>query len=537
MSRKASLSGFHEWLPAERLVEQHVLDTLRRTFELHGFAGIETRAVETLGQLLRKGEVDKEVYAVSRLAEDEEVAAGRRDPKDPADPKRLALHFDLTVPFARYVVENAGHLAFPFRRYQMQKVWRGERPQEGRAREFTQADIDVVGDGALPFRYDVEMALVIIDALSKLPIPEFVLRVNNRKLAEGFYRGIGLEDTTGVLRSIDKLEKVGPEEVARLLQEEVGASPEQAAQALALADIRTSDASFVERVRALGVTHELLEEGLTELADVVATLHRRAPGRAVADLSIARGLDYYTGTVYETVLVGHEQLGSICSGGRYDALASKGNRVFPGVGLSIGVTRLVMRMLSQEMAQASRSVPTAVYVALTADEDWSEAQRDASALRGRDPPHPCNGCGCPRRRPIETARPPETAAHQASGLLDDLLAEREARHRNELEVRPRQRQADDGHRLHDGGHNVAGCEPHTGNHKPDDVAQHADRTRIPLHDLAAERPDDVARDAERRQAERDSHNEHARDDARQHVAEKQPDARRQQPNDVEDETQ
>lgn len=189
-----------------------------------------------------------------------------------------------------------------------------------------------------------------------------------------------------MLRSIDKLEKVGPEEVARLLQEEVGASPEQAAQALALADIRTSDTSFVERVRALGVTHELLEEGLTELADVVATLHRRAPGRAVADLSIARGLDYYTGTVYETVLVGHEQLGSICSGGRYDALASKGNRVFPGVGLSIGVTRLVMRMLSQQMAVASRSVPTAVYVALTADEDWSEAQDVAALLRERGIP-------------------------------------------------------------------------------------------------------------------------------------------------------
>ena len=386
MSRKASLSGFHEWLPAERLVEQHVLDTLRRTFELHGFAGIETRAVETLGQLLRKGEVDKEVYAVSRLAEDEEVAAGRRDPKDPADPKRLALHFDLTVPFARYVVDNAGHLNFPFRRYQIQKVWRGERPQEGRAREFTQADIDVVGDGALPFRYDVEMALVIIDALSKLPIPEFVLRVNNRKLAEGFYRGIGLHDAPAVLREIDKLEKIGAQAVAANLIENVGATQEQADAALKLASIRTEDASFVEQVRALGVQDELLDEGLAELEEVVAEAVRRAPGKLVADLSIARGLDYYTGTVYETVLVGHEQLGSICSGGRYDALASKGNRVFPGVGLSIGVTRLVMRMLSQEMAQASRSVPTAVYVALTADEDWSEAQDVAALLRERGIP-------------------------------------------------------------------------------------------------------------------------------------------------------
>ena len=383
MSRKQSLSGFHEWLPAERIVEQHVLDTLRRTFELHGFAGIETRAVETLGQLLRKGEVDKEVYAVSRLVEDQEVAEGVREPKDPSDPKRLALHFDLTVPFARYVTENAGHLAFPFRRHQIQKVWRGERPQEGRAREFTQADIDVVGDGTLSPRYDADVALVMAEALGALPIGDVLIRVNNRKLAEGFYRGIGLEDTTGVLRNIDKLEKVGVEEVARLLQEEVGATEEQARQALALAEICTPDTAFVEQVRALGVEHPLLEEGLTELADVVDTLHRRAPGRAVADLSIARGLDYYTGTVYETVLVGHEQLGSVCSGGRYESLASTGKKTYPGVGLSVGVTRLVTRMLSQGMAAPSRKVPTAVLISLVDEESWSSAQDVAQQLRER----------------------------------------------------------------------------------------------------------------------------------------------------------
>jgi histidyl-tRNA synthetase len=378
MSRKASLSGFHEWLPAERIVEQHVLDTLRTTFELHGFASIETRAVETLGQLLRKGEIDKEVYAVSRLQAD--------DAADPTDPNRLALHFDLTVPFARYVVENVGHLSFPFRRYQIQKVWRGERPQEGRAREFTQADIDVVGDGTLPFRYDVDVALVMAEALGALPIGDFTIRINNRKLAEGFYRGLGLTDTAGVLRNIDKLEKIGADEVSRLLQSELGATEHQAAQALALAAIRTEDTAFVEQVRALGVAHELLDEGLEELSAVIGELHRRAPGRAVADLSIARGLDYYTGTVYETVLTGHEQLGSICSGGRYDALASKGNRTFPGVGLSIGVTRLMMRMFSQDMARASRSVPTAVYIALTHDDDWSAAQDTAQALRSRGIP-------------------------------------------------------------------------------------------------------------------------------------------------------
>ncbi|MBG6181207.1 histidine--tRNA ligase [Arthrobacter sp. CAN_A1] len=377
MARKASLSGFPEWLPEERLVELHVLDTLRKTFELHGFSNIETRAVETVSHLLRKGDIDKEVYAVSRLQADDDGgrAAGADD--------GLALHYDLTVPFARYVVENSGHLAFPFRRYQIQKCWRGERPQDGRFREFTQADIDVVGDGVLPFRYDVELALVVVDALSALPIPDFTVRVNNRKLAEGFYRGIGIEDTAGVLRSIDKLEKIGAEKVTALLQTELGATAEQAELALRLASIRTADVSFVDQVRALGVTHPLLEEGLGELEQVIAEASKRAPARVVADLSIARGLDYYTGTVYETVLNGHESLGSICSGGRYDSLAAKGNRTFPGVGLSIGVTRLVSRILSQDFTAVSRQVPTAVLISLTDDSSWSAAQDIAASLRGR----------------------------------------------------------------------------------------------------------------------------------------------------------
>ncbi|HCM94052.1 MAG TPA: histidine--tRNA ligase [Glutamicibacter sp.] len=373
MARKASLSGFPEWLPAERAVEQHVLDTLRHVFELHGFANIETRAVETRAQLLRKGEIDKEVYGLSRLAAED----------DKNDPNALALHFDLTVPFARYVVENAGHLAFPFRRYQMQKVWRGERPQDGRFREFTQADVDVVGDGTLPFSYDVELALTIADALSALPIGDFRLRVNNRKLAEGFYRGLGLADPDAVLRAIDKLEKIGDDAVAKILVEEVGATAEQAAAALALAKIRTVDTSFVEQVRALGVTHELLDTGLDELSQVIEAASKRAPGKVMADLSIARGLDYYTGTVYETVLVGHESLGSICSGGRYESLASKGKKNYPGVGLSIGVTRLISRILAEEVVTASRSVPSVVYVTLANDESWHEAQDVASGLRER----------------------------------------------------------------------------------------------------------------------------------------------------------
>lgn len=380
MARKASLSGFPEWLPAERAVEQHVLDTLRHVFELHGFANIETRAVETRAQLLRKGEIDKEVYGLSRLAAED----------DKSDANALALHFDLTVPFARYVVENAGHLAFPFRRYQMQKVWRGERPQDGRFREFLQADVDVVGDGELPYHYEVELPLVMADALGRLRdigVPEVRILVNNRKVAEGFYRGLGLDDVEAVLRSIDKLDKIGPDAVAELLAAEAGASAEQAAACLELAAISGSDTTVVDRVRALAEQHgavtELLEEGLTELGALVAAAAVRAPGVVVADMKIARGLDYYTGSVYETLLVGHESLGSICSGGRYDTLASDGKRTFPGVGLSIGVSRLVSRLLSDGLVVASRGVPSAVLVAVNDEAERSVSDDVAAALRAR----------------------------------------------------------------------------------------------------------------------------------------------------------
>ncbi|WP_022872842.1 histidine--tRNA ligase [Nesterenkonia alba] len=376
MARSASLSGYLELLPAERLVELHVLDTLREVFERHGFASIESRAVETMDTLLGKGEVDKEVYAVSRIHDDADSAAEAK----------LALHFDLTVPFARYVTENAGHLAFPFRRYQIQKVWRGERPQAGRFREFTQADIDIVGDGTLPFRADTELAVVMARALAALDIGQFQLRVNNRKLSQGFYTALGLNDPAAVLRIVDKLDKIGPARVQAELAETCGADEHQAQKALALAQIRTADVSFAEQVRDLlppGAANELLEEGLREMTEVIATLQERVPGQAVADLSIARGLDYYTGTVYETVLFGHENLGSICSGGRYDSLATHGKRTFPGVGLSIGVTRLISALLAADELTASRSVPTAVYVTLREDTDWSTAQDVADQLRAR----------------------------------------------------------------------------------------------------------------------------------------------------------
>src|SRR5690606_14086223 len=197
MTRPKPISGFPEWLPPQRMIEQQVLDRLRRTFELYGFAPLETRAVEPLDQLLRKGETSKEVYVLRRL---------QADPEDPGD-VGLGLHFDLTVPFARYVLENAGKLQFPFRRYQIQKCWRGERPQEGRYREFLQADIDVVDRGTLSNHYEVELPLVIADALRGLPLPPIRMHVNNRKLSQGFYQGIGLPGPAEALRIVDKLDK------------------------------------------------------------------------------------------------------------------------------------------------------------------------------------------------------------------------------------------------------------------------------------------------------------------------------------------
>ena len=378
MSRPSPLSGFPELLPSQRFVEQQVLATLAGTFELHGFANVETRAVEPLDQLLRKGETSKEVYVLRRLQADAEGGdAG------------LGLHFDLTVPFARYVLEHAGRLEFPFRRYQIQKAWRGERPQEGRFREFTQADIDVVGKDVLPFHHDVEVARVMLDALSRLEfLPAFRLQVNNRKLIQGFYTGLGVTDPDEVMRLVDKLDKLPEHGVRELLVEDAGLTADQADRCLDLARIASTDASFVDRVRALGVTNELLDEGLEELAAVLEGCAGLVTDRVqvVADLKIARGLDYYTGTVFETRLSGHEALGSICSGGRYDALASDGRTTYPGVGISLGVSRLLVPLFHKGALDADRSVPSAVLVALPDEAARADCDRIAQRLRANGVP-------------------------------------------------------------------------------------------------------------------------------------------------------
>ncbi len=376
MARPKALSGFPEFLPAQRIVEQAVIDLLRETFELHGFAGIETRAVEPMDALTRKGEITKEVYVVRRL---------HAAPDEVGDD--VGLHFDLTVPLARYVLENSGQLNFPFRRYQIQKVWRGERPQEGRYREFAQADIDIIGEHGLAEHHDVEAPLVMLEALEKLHLrlglPPVLMHVNNRKLSEGFYRGLGIEDTAAVLQRVDKFDKIGPAAVHELLMDELGLSDQVAAKCVELATIQAPDDSFAARVHDLGVRSEMLDEGIDSLVRVINAARTQVPGRMLADLKIARGLDYYTGTVYETELVGHESLGSISSGGRYDSLASDGKRSYPGVGISLGLTRLLVPLLGRGALAASRSVPSCVLVAVDAEETRPVAMSVAAALRAR----------------------------------------------------------------------------------------------------------------------------------------------------------
>ena len=371
------LSGFPELLPAARTVEREVIASLSRSFELHGFANIETRVVEPLDRLAKGGEIDKEIYVLQRLQQGGETSEAE-----------LGMHFDLTVPFARYVLEHAGHLEFPFRRFQIQPAWRGERPQEGRYRQFTQADVDIVGRDELAFHHDVEVMRVMVEALDALPVPALSFQFNNRKLIQGFYRGLGLPDVTAAIRTIDKLDKLPAEKVAELLVSDAGATPEQAQQCLALATIRVPDTSFVEQVRALGVTDDLLEEGLGELAAVVegCSAGERRHVRVEANLRIARGLDYYTGTVVEIFMDGYERLKSVGGGGRYDALASDGRTTYPGVGVSFGVSRSLIPLLADGVLEGSRPVPSAVLVAVTDEASRGESDAIATVLRAHGVP-------------------------------------------------------------------------------------------------------------------------------------------------------
>ncbi|HAG53248.1 MAG TPA: histidine--tRNA ligase [Alphaproteobacteria bacterium] len=382
MAKINPISGFPEFLPQERLVEQQALDVIRHVYELFGFINLETRTVEPVDVLSGNGD-DKEIYAVSRLFADE------GDKKEAT----LGLHFDLTVPFARYVQQHKGELTFPLRRYQMQKVFRGERPQEGRFREFLQADIDVICENELPLYNDIEVLQSLFTALyclhDQLGLPAAVMRLNNRKLLEGFYLGLGITDIASTLRTVDKLDKIGADKVKELLISEVSLSNEQAEKCVAIAQIKSHDLSFVEKVRDLGVEHDLLDEGLEELAEILdqvqAYKERNCPedvkSDVMVDLSIARGLAYYTGMVFETFLMGHEDLGSISSGGRYDNLASDEKVKLPGVGASIGLTRIMSVMFKRGILKPIKKATADVFVAVNDMETRIKAQMVAEVLR------------------------------------------------------------------------------------------------------------------------------------------------------------
>lgn len=363
------ISGFPEWLPEERMVEQKWFDHIRRVFESYGYCSIETPSVEELDVISAKGEVDKEIYVLERLHKDD-------DDKSEA---RLALHFDQTVPLARYVAQHFNDLIFPFKRYQMQRVWRGERPQMGRMREFYQCDIDVINVDHLPIHFDAEVAAIIYEVLAGLDIGRVQLRISNRKILMGFVESLGIEDAVPVTRIIDKLEKIGEDEVAKQLMQECGLDGTQAASLIAL--------TKTEDIGSIDAKNDQMKEGIEELSFVMEQL-KHLPDHAVkADLMIIRGLDYYTGTVYETQLLDvPEFTGSVCSGGRYDDLAgSYISKHLPGVGISIGFSRLfdVMRQTHPDKLGIGPKSPADILMVLPNDDQRETAAATARILRER----------------------------------------------------------------------------------------------------------------------------------------------------------
>ncbi len=372
----ASLSGYPEWLPEQQLVQERFIQVIRNTFELAGYAPMRCRSVEPLDTLLKKGETDKEIYVVRRIHADDE-----------SSPSKLGLHFDLTVPFARFVSERLSSLTFPLKRYQIQEAWRGERPQEGRYREFMQADADVVGRGSLSLDHDIELPGLLIEILDGLPIPQVTILVNNRKAMDGFLQALEVKDIADTLRKVDKIAKIGEHKVAELLQSDL--SEKQTRAVLEFCQIRATDHSFVDRVRDLGVHSPTLDQGLEELTAVVDGNQHIRPGALCVDFRIARGFDYYTGTVYEGLMQGFEHIGAVCSGGRYDDLVTQGSNSsekYPGIGVSIGITRILGVLMGRGHLVASRATPTCVLVALNDREHRPAANAVARRLRSRHIP-------------------------------------------------------------------------------------------------------------------------------------------------------
>jgi histidyl-tRNA synthetase len=375
-TKLTAISGFPEFLPPEQILFAKVLDIIREGYELYGFSPIETPAVERKEVLTSKGGNEKEIYALSRLA-----AGEGENPNT-----ELALHFDLTVPLARYVAMHKNKLAFPFRRYQIQKVWRGERSQAGRSREFYQCDIDVIGRGSLSLLTDAEIPSIIYQIFRRMKIGPFVIRINNRKILQGYFQSLGIQadQIEGITRIIDKLEKIGTEKVVSELTNKTALEKATAQQMIDFLgnELKTDD--MLTQLNSMSQINEQFSQGVKELAIVVDGIRDfRVPEDSFKiDLSVARGLDYYTGTVYETVLVEHPGIGSICSGGRYDDLASFfTNEKLPGVGLSIGVTRLVSKLIEEGLLKKGAATVAQVLVASMDENRISDYLRMGTELR------------------------------------------------------------------------------------------------------------------------------------------------------------
>ena len=323
-----TLSGFMELLPQKQQKLERMMQVLRTTYASYGFAPLDTPAIEDAQILLAKGggETEKQIYRFQKGDSD------------------LALRFDLTVPLAKYVALHTVDLTFPFRRYQISKVYRGERAQRGRFREFYQADIDIIGDGKLDILNEAEIPAIIYNVFRGFGLHRFQIRVNNRKILNGFYAMQGLSEKSGeIMRTVDKLDKIGPEKVRAILMDDCGLTADQAEEILKFIAITGTNAQVLSALAGYTGRNEIFDTGLAELQAVTANLAAfGVPEENFAvDLTIARGLDYYTGTVYETTLLDHPEIGSVCSGGRYDDLAGYyTEKQLPGVGISIGLTRL-----------------------------------------------------------------------------------------------------------------------------------------------------------------------------------------------------
>ena len=364
-----TLSGFMELLPKRQMQMERFMQVLRDTYGLYGFTPLDTPIIEDAQILLAKGggETEKQIYRFQKGDSD------------------LALRFDLTVPLAKYVALHYGELAFPFRRFQIGKVYRGERAQRGRFREFYQADIDIIGDGKLDIMNEAEIPAIIYNTFSRLGLKKFQIRVNNRKILNGFYAMLGLQEKSGeVMRPVDKLDKIGPDKVRAILIEDAGVSPEAADEVLRFIAISSTNSEVLSALEGYLGRNEIFDQGYAELSTVVRYLAAfGVPEENFrVDLTIARGLDYYTGTVYETAMLDHPEIGSICSGGRYDNLAEYyTDKPLPGVGISIGVTRLFYVL--EEQGYLSDDVVTAPADALVLSmtEDMAPAIAAATALR------------------------------------------------------------------------------------------------------------------------------------------------------------